>query len=106
MHVNWKRAILILCMAVLAAGPFVQLHHAAAQGENPGMMLQQARTTNDKARTELNNMMMRMDSMNKMPMSSNEKEMMKMMHNMAQIMMMLIDSNRQLIGVVEHAQMK
>jgi hypothetical protein len=97
---------MILCLAMLVAAPLVQLHNAAAQGENPAMMLQQARTTNDKARTELNNMMMKMDSMSKMPMSANEKEMMKMMHDMAQVMMMLIDSNRQLISVVEHAQMK
>jgi hypothetical protein len=100
----WKRAIMIMCTALLVGGPLLQLHNAAAQGENPAMMLQQARTTNDKARAELHDMMMQMDSMNKMPMSSNEKSMMKMMHHMAEIMMMLIDSNRQLIMVVEHGQ--
>jgi hypothetical protein len=95
---------MIMCAALLVAGPLAQLHNAAAQGENPGMMLQQAKATNDKARAELHDMMMQMDSMGKMPMSSNEKDMMKMMHRMAEIMMMLIDANRQLITVIEHGQ--
>jgi hypothetical protein len=101
---RWTRAITVMCAVLLVAGPLAQLHNAAAQGENPGMMLQQAKATNDKARTELHNMMMQMDSMSKMPMSSNEKDMMKLMHRMADIMMMLIDTNQQLITVIEHGQ--
>jgi Tfp pilus assembly protein PilN len=100
----WKRAIVIMCAALLVAGPLAQLHNAAAQQENAGMMLQQAKATNDKARAELHDMMMQMDSMSNMPMSSNEKNMMKMMHQMAEIVMMLIDANQKLISVVEHGQ--
>ena len=104
MRMYWKRAIMIMCAALLVAGPLAQLHNAAAQGENPGMMLQQAKATNDKARAELHDIMMQMDSMSNTPMSSNEKTMMKMMHKMAEVVMMLIDSNQKLISVVEHGQ--
>jgi len=103
-RMHWKRAIMVMCAALLVAAPLAQLHNAAAQGENPGMMLQQAKAANDKARAELHDAMTQMDSMSKMPMSSNEKEMMKMMHRMAEIMMTLIDANQKLISVVEHGQ--
>jgi sensor c-di-GMP phosphodiesterase-like protein len=103
MRAHWKKAVMIMLMGLLVAGPFTQIHNAAAQGENPQMAAQAAKAMNDKAATQLHQLMMQMDSMSKMPMSDNEKAMMKMMHQMAQVIQMLIDANNHLIAaMMEH----
>jgi hypothetical protein len=44
--------------------------------------------------------------MSKMPMTANEKEMMKLLHQMADTIKMLIEANKNLIIAIEHGVMK
>lgn len=102
MTARWKKVAMIMLVGLLLAGPFAQIHNAAAQGEMTSQALTMARSANDKAASELHQMMMQMDSMSKMPMSDNEKAMMKMIHDLATVVQTLIDVNKQLITAVEH----
>lgn len=102
MKVRFKRVAMIMLVCLLAAGPLIQIHNAVASPESE--MLQSAKSMNVKADSMLKDMMMKMDSMGKMPMSANEKQMMQMMHQMAELMKMLIDINKNLITVVEHGR--
>ncbi len=96
-----KKVVGIMLMGRLLAGPFALLHHAAAQQESM-QMVSAAKAANDKAAATLHQTMMEMDSMSKMPMTANEKAMMKAIHDLATVVQMLIDSNKNLITVVEH----
>ena len=95
-----KKVAVIMLVCLLAAAPLLQVHKAIASPETE--MLQSAMTTNQKAAAMLQTMMTKMDAMMKMPMSANEKQMMNMMHQMAELIKMLIDANKNLITVVEH----
>ena len=101
MRSKWKKVAMIMMVGLLVAGPFAVIHNAAAQMETK-QMITNAKAMNDKAATMLHSTMTEMDSMMNKPMSANEKAMAKMMHQMMQIMQMLIDSNKNLIAVVEH----
>src|ERR1051326_6263326 len=103
MRLHWKKAVVIMLMGLLVAGPLALVHHAAAQGES-AKMLSDARAANDKATTDLHQVMMQMDSMGKMPMTANEKTMMKTIHDLAMIVQNLITVNKNLITVAEHKQ--
>ena len=96
-----KKVVVIMLMGLLLAGPFALLHNASAQQESL-QMISSAKTANDKAAAMLHQTMMNMDAMNKMPMTANEKAMMKAIHDLATVVQMLIDSNKNLITVVEH----
>lgn len=98
---QWRKAAVIMLMGLLVAGPFALIHHAAAQQESM-QMVSAAKVANDKAAATLHQTMMEMDSMAKMPMTANEKAMMKAIHDLATVVQMLIDSNKNLITVVEH----
>ncbi|HET7266365.1 MAG TPA: hypothetical protein VFL28_16990 [bacterium] len=96
-----KKVVVIMLMGLLLAGPFALLHHAAAQQESL-QMVSAAKAANDKAAATLHQTMMEMDATSKMPMTANEKAMMKAIHDLATVVQMLIDSNKNLITVVEH----
>jgi hypothetical protein len=96
MSPRFKKVAVIMLVCLLAAVPLIQVHNAFAAGEMEG-----AKMMNDKAASMLNDMMMKMDAMMKQPMSANEKQMMQMMHQMAELMKMLIDVNKQLIASAE-----
>jgi precorrin-2 methylase len=93
---------MIMLMGLLVVGPFSQIHNAAAQSETSTQAIAGAKAANDKAASDLHTMMMHMDSMSKMPMSANEKDMMNMLHQMATIVQMLIDANNHLINAIEN----
>lgn len=101
MSKHWKKVVMIMLMGLLAAGPFALIHNAGAQMET-GSALAAAKTANDKATNMLHQTMTEMDSMSKMPMTANEKAMMKTIHELAVIVQTLIDANKNLINVVEH----
>jgi len=88
---------MIMLVGLLVVGPLAQIHSAFASPESD-----KAKILNDQAAKSLSQMMMEMDSMSKMPMTANEKQMMKMLHEMATTIKMLIDSNQNLIIAVEH----
>lgn len=103
MTARWKKVAMIMLVGLLLAGPFAQIHNAAAQGEMTyPQAIAAARSANDKAASALHQMMMQMDSMSKMPMTDNEKAMMKMIHDLATVVQTLIDANKQVITAVEH----
>jgi hypothetical protein len=97
MRKHWKKVAVIMLVGLLMAGPLGQIHSAFASPES-----EQAKVANDRAAKTLSQMMMEMDSMSKMPMTANEKAMMKMLHDMANTIQMLIDANKNLIIAVEH----
>jgi|SRR5215469_8980747 len=101
MQGQWKKAVVIMLMGLLIAGPFALIHNAGAQMESGGA-LAAAKAANEKAAAMLQQTMTQMDSMSKMPMTANEKAMMKTIHDLATIVQMLIDSNKNLINVAEH----
>jgi hypothetical protein len=98
---QWKKVAMIMLVGLLVAGPLAQIQSAIASPESD-----KAKVANDQAAKDLQQMMMQMDSMSKMPMTANEKAMMKMMHQMADTIKMLIDANKNLIDAVEHGVMK
>lgn len=100
---SWQKVAMIMLMGLLAAGPIVP-YHAFAQNmpsENAHTALAAAQAAQDKAAKDLHDAMMSMDSMKKMPMTANEKEMMKMMGQMGDTIKNLMESNKQLIKAVE-----
>src|SRR5579864_9491768 len=97
MRKHWKKVAMIMLVGLLVAAPLGQIHSAFASPESD-----KAKVANDQAAKSLSQMMMEMDSMSKMPMTANEKEMMKMLHDMANTIQMLIDANKNLIIAVEH----
>jgi len=90
---------MIMLMGLLVAGPFAYLQHAGASPESESLAA--AKAANTKAAAMLHDTMMQMDSMSKMPMTANEKAMMKAIHDLAVTVQMLIDSNKNLINVTE-----
>ena|SRR5579864_3465267 len=100
MRKRWKKVAMIMLVGLLVAGPLGQIHSAIASPESD-----KAKVANDAAAHDLQQMMMEMDSMSKMPMTANEKAMMKMLHEMANTIKMLIDANKNLIDAVEHGHM-
>ena len=108
MRVQWKRVAMIMLVGLLVMGPLAQIQNAGAQSESSGeKFLKAAQASNDKASKDFQTMMTKMDSMKKMPMTANEKEMMTMMGQMADTMKMLIDANKSLIDAVrEYSKMK
>jgi len=101
MRRQWKKVAMLMLVGLLAvAGPFAQVHSAFASPES-----EKAKAANDQAAKSLSSMMMEMDSMSKMPMTANEKAMMKMLHEMADTIKMLIDANKNLIEAVEKGHM-
>jgi hypothetical protein len=104
MRSQWKKVAMIMLVGLLAAGPFAQIRHAAAQGES-NQSISMAKSANDEAAADLHTMMMQMDTMMKSPMSANEKAMMNLLHQMATIVQTLINANNQLISAVEHGKM-
>jgi hypothetical protein len=97
MRRQWKKVALIMLVGLLVAGPLAQVHSAVASPES-----EKAKVANDQAAKMLQQMMVEMDSMSKMPMTATEKAMMKMMREMANTIKMLIDANKSLIDAVEH----
>ena len=100
---NWKKVTMIMLMGLLMAGPIVP-YHAFAQNmasENAHTALAAAQAAQEKAAKDLHDAMTSMDSMKKMPMTANEKEMMKMMGQMADTIKNLMETNKQLIKAVE-----
>jgi F420-dependent methylenetetrahydromethanopterin dehydrogenase len=100
---NWKKLAMVMLMGLLVAGPIVP-HHAFAQNmpsENAHTALAAAQAAQDKAAKDLHDAMTSMDSMKKMPMTANEKEMMKTIGQMADTIKNLMESNKQLIKAVE-----
>jgi uncharacterized protein involved in copper resistance len=100
MRKRWKKVAMIMLVGLLVAGPLGQIHSAIASPESD-----KAKVANDAAAHDLQQMMMEMDSMSKMPMTANEKAMMKMLHEMANTIKMLIDANKNLIDAIEHGHM-
>jgi maltodextrin utilization protein YvdJ len=101
---NWKKATMIMLMGLLVAGPIAP-HYALAQGNMPSegahTALAAAQAAQDKAAKNLHETMASMDSMKKMPMTANEKEMMKMMGQMADTIKNLTEANKQLIEAIK-----
>ena len=100
---SWKKVAMIMLMGLLVAGPIAP-HGAFAQNmpsEGAHTALTAAQAAQDKASKDLHDAMTTMDSMKKMPMTANEKEMMKMIGQMADTIKNLMDSNKQLIKAVE-----
>ena len=98
MRVQWKRVAMIMLVGLLIAGPLAQIQNAGAQSETSGeKFIKAAQVANDKAAKDFQMMMTKMDSMKKMPMTANEKEMMTMMGQMAETIKMLIETNKNLI---------
>jgi hypothetical protein len=100
MRKQWKKVAMIMLVGLLVAGPLGQIHSAYASPES-----ERAKVANDQAAKSLSQMMMEMDSMSKMPMTANEKAMMKMLHEMANTIKMLIDANKDLINAIEHGHL-
>ncbi|HKV44485.1 MAG TPA: hypothetical protein VJT32_07405 [bacterium] len=108
MKVTRKKVAMIMLMGLLIAGPLASLHHASAQNspaEGANTALKAAQASEDKAAQMYTQMMMSMDSMKKMPMTGNEKSMMKMMNDMAATIKLLMDSNKQLIEALHNIMM-
>src|SRR5579864_957224 len=108
MTVTWKKVAMIMSMGLLIAGPLTAPNHAYAQNspaEGANTALKAAQASEDKAAQMYNQMMMSMDSMKKIPMTANEKSMMKMMGDMAATIKMLMDSNKQLIDAIHNIMM-
>lgn len=100
---NWKKLAMIMLMGLLVAGP-VAPHHAFAQNmpsEGAHTALAAAQAAQDKAAKTLHDTMASMESMKKMPMTANEKEMMKMMGQMADTIKNLTEANKQLIEAIK-----
>ena len=102
MRRQWKAVAMIMLVGLLVAGPLGSINHAYAQNENATLdrLLNTAQTTNSNATKMYQQMTTHMDAMKKMPMTANEKEMMKMMGQMADTIKMLIDANKNLIDAV------
>jgi hypothetical protein len=103
MNRRWRKLAVIVLVGLLLAGPFAALHHAVAQQETSGM-LAAAKAANDKAARGLQQTMAQMDATSKMPMTANEKAMMKTIHDLAVIVQNLIDINKSLINAMEHGK--
>src|SRR3989442_7162926 len=95
---------MIMLMGQLIGGkiaPYVP--RAIAEGGDTGaeIAVSKAQAAQDKAGKMWNDMMSQMDSMKKMPMSANEKEMMKMMEQMAMDMKALLEANMALLTAIK-----
>ncbi len=101
MRRQWKKVAMIMLVGLLVAGPLAQIPSAFASPESD-----KAKIANDQAAKDLQQIMLQMDSMSKMPMTANEKEMMKMLHQMADTIKMLIEANKNLIIAVEKGSMR
>jgi hypothetical protein len=100
---TWKKVAMIMLMGLLVAGPIVP-DHAVAQNmpsEGAHTALAAAQAAQDKAAKNLHEAMASMDSMKKMPMTANEKEMMKMIGQMADTIKNLTEANKQLIEAIK-----
>lgn len=110
MRIDWKAVAMIMLTGLLIAGPIAPAPHAAAQNspvEGINTALNAAQVLQDKATKMHNEMMSHMDSMKKMSMTANEKEMMKMMEQMAGEIKLLLDANKQLReAIVEMRKMQ
>jgi hypothetical protein len=103
MTVDWKKVAMVMLVGLLTvAGPTFAPGHASAQNA-PGVdkFLTQAQADHDKAMQMYNSMTTRMNAMSGGTMTSNEKAMMSAMHDMAQTLKMLLDSNQQLLDAVK-----
>jgi hypothetical protein len=98
---QWRKIVVIMLMGLLFAGPFAAIHGAVAQQETGGA-LAAAKAANTKAAKDLQQTMTEMDTMSKMPMTANEKAMMRTIHELAVIVQTLIDANKNLINIAEH----
>jgi hypothetical protein len=98
---QWKKVAMIMLVGLLVAGPLAQIPNAFASPESD-----KAKIANEAAAKDLQQIMTHMDSMSKMPMTANEKEMMKLLHQMADTIKMLIEANKNLIIAIEHGAMK
>jgi exopolyphosphatase/pppGpp-phosphohydrolase len=103
MTVDWKKVAMIMLVGLLTvAGPTFAPGHVSAQNA-PGVdkYLTQAQTDHDKAMQMYNSLTNKMTSTSGGTMTSNEKAMMSMMHDMAQTLKMLLDSNQQLLDALK-----
>ncbi len=100
---NWKKVAMIMLVGLLVAGPFASYpalgQNMPSEGVNTALAAAQA--AQDKATKNLHDAMASMDSVKKMPMTANEKEMMKMIGQMAETIKDLTDANKQLIEAVK-----
>jgi len=99
-----KKVAMIMLMGLLVAGLVGQIPHsiAAETGfEKAEALLKQAAAMHAKAQQQLKAMMAKMDSMKNMQMTTNEKEMMDAMHEMAMTMKMLLDENKMLMDALK-----
>ncbi len=103
MTFSWKKVAMIMLMGLLVAGPVASPHAFAQSGPSEGFntALNAAQAAQDKATKVYNDMMSHMDSMKKMSMNANEKEMMKMMQQMTDAIKSLTDANKQLIEAIK-----
>lgn len=103
MNRSWKKVAMIMLMGLLVAGPFAPPHAMAQQGPAEGVntALNAAQAAQDKATKMYSDMMTHMDAMKKMPMSANDKEMMKMMGQLTDTIKDLMDVNKQLIEAIK-----
>jgi hypothetical protein len=98
MRFDWKKVAMIMLVGLLfAAGPIAP-RYAVAQN-SPGV--DNAVSMQDKAVKSWGSTMMKMDSMMKMPMTANEKSMMKMMHEMMDTMKSIADANKATLDVLK-----
>ena len=106
MRRSWMKVTMIMLMGLLIAGPLGGIHYATAQNA-PGVdkALDAATAANSKAATTWGQMMTKMDAMNKMPMTANEKAMMDGMHMMMDMIKSLVDANKQLVEAIKEMRM-
>jgi hypothetical protein len=97
-----KKVAMIMLVGLLIAGPIVP-PHAVAQSDTGAWdrTMGAAQAAQDKASKAYNSMMMNMKSMAGMPMTANEKAMMKQMDMMAQAIKDLMESNHQLMELLK-----
>jgi len=102
MRSSWKKVAMIMLAGLLIAGPIVP-PHAVAQGDTGAWdrTMGMAHADMEKATKSYNAMMSSMKSMMGMPMTDNEKAMMKQMQMMADTIKDLMDTNRQLLELLK-----
>jgi hypothetical protein len=102
MRMYWKKGIMIMLMGLLVGGAIVPPHAVADErGDKVNAALTAAQAAEDKATKAYNETMSTMTMMKKMPMTANEKEMMKMMGQMADTINNLMGVNKQLIEAIK-----
>lgn len=102
---RWQKAtIVVLVLIGLLMGGSIASYRAFAANEPGGLNM--AQDAQNAATQSYNQMMTQMHSMQQMPMTANEKAMMKMMATMADTIKHLLDENKQLIQILREQNRK